>query len=155
MIRTSAALVAFGLALTVAACGGSSGPSESSFKTAYAASKTQLTALGNDVGNDVNNAKGQTDASLAAQFTALSTRATAEVAALKALKTPAKYQAPLTTLEDALASTAGDIHSIASAANAHDANGAKTATESLLLDAKAVKGADNALSSELGLPITP
>jgi hypothetical protein len=155
MITKASALASAGIALTLAACGGSSGPSQSSFRSAFAANKTALTALGNDVGSDVTHARGQTDLSLASQFSALATRATAEVATLRALKAPDKFKAPLGTLADGVAKAADDIHSIAAAANAHDATAAKTATESLVLDATAVKSADNALSAQLGLPTTP
>jgi hypothetical protein len=157
MITKASALVAVGLALTVAACGssGSSGPTESSLKTAFAANKVVLTALGNDVSAGVTHARGQTDLALASQFSALSTRATAEVAALKALKAPTKFNAPLTALEDAVSKAGDDLHSIAAAANAHDATSAKTATESLILDSRVAKSTDNALSAQLGLPTAP
>jgi hypothetical protein len=161
MRRASPVLILTVLAL--AGCGGGSGttaststePSLSAFKTAFAAQKATLRALGTDVGSAVTGANHQTDAALFTQFQGLASRATALAGALGQLSPPSQYKSDLAALQSSITQVAGALHGIEAAAAAHDVSAAKAAADTLVADAQQVKSDDDALSAKLGLPVTP
>lgn len=156
MNKRTASLAAMLLTVVLTGCGSSSSstPSLSSFKQGFATAKAQFAKLGSDLGTSIQKAGAKTDVQLAAEFDQLSSRAKAQAAALRKLDAPAKFKSELSQLSSSLDAVATDLGGIATAANAHDATKAKTATTTLLADATKVKAADNALTKQLGLPKT-
>ncbi len=142
------------LALVLAACGGSSGPSLSAFKTGFAADKAQFRTLGTDLGAAIEGAGAKSDSALATEFDALSARATQQSAALGKLDPPAKYKAELGRLTSGFRAIASDLQAIATAASAHNAQAARRATTTLVQNAAKIKASDDVLTAALGLPKT-
>jgi hypothetical protein len=141
-------------AVVLAGCGGSSGPSLSSFKSGFAADKAQFTKLGTDLATSVEKAGSQSNAELASAFAALSQRATQQASQLGKLDPPAKYKDDLDQLKARFTTVATDLSEIATAATKGDPQAAKAATEKLVQDAAKVKSSDTALTGALGLPQT-
>jgi hypothetical protein len=150
MRRLSLAGVAVAIAL--AGCGGSSGPSLSTFKSDYAAQKKSFDALGHDLQAAITQASGKTDAQLATQFSGLATRAKQEATSLSKLKPTNKYKADLQGVVNGFDAVSSDLSSISTAATQHNATQAKSATEKLIQDAAKVKSSDTAITSGLHLP---
>ena len=142
------------LALALAGCGGSAGPSLSTFKKGFAAQKASFRQLGLDLQSAITGAKAKTDAQLATEIGGLAARASSQATSLAKLNPPAKYKQPLNSLVAGFRSVATDLRAIASAAVTHDATQAKTATETLLGDAAKVKTADDTITKGLRLPAT-
>lgn len=142
------------LTVALAACGGSSGPSLSSFKSGFAADKTQFSKLGTDLGGAVAGAGAKSNSQLAIEFGSLASRATRQAGQLRKLKPPSKYKTELARLAAGIDIVAADLRTIAAAATAGDANAAKAAAETLAQNAAKVKAADQALTGQLGLPQT-
>jgi hypothetical protein len=147
----SAATVA---ALALAGCGGSSGPSPSTFKSGYSADKSQFRKLGSDLGSAITGAAKKTDDQLATELGALGTRAKQQAAQLSKLKPPSKFKTELSSLVSGLNAVAADLTNISTAAAKHDATTAESATKTLVGDAAKVKTADTSLTKALGLPAT-
>ena len=142
------------LAISLAGCGGSSGPSLSAFKSGFAKDKTQLRQLGADLQGALTNARTQTDAQVATELAALSTRATQQASQLAKLSPPAKFKTDLKTLSASLSAVGSDLSQIAGAATKHDANAARTLTTTMIRHAAAVQLSETALTKGLGLPAT-
>jgi hypothetical protein len=138
-------------ALAIAGCG-SSGPSLSSFKSGYQKQKAQFTSLGTDLGTAITSAQSKTDAQIATEFSALSSRTSQTALQLQKLNPPSKYKQQLNALIGDFNVVAADLASIASAGTAHNASAAKSAAEKLVSDAAKVKAADRSLTASLGLP---
>jgi hypothetical protein len=119
------------------------------FKTGAKAATTDTTKIGDDLGTAIQGADKETDAALAATFTSLASRARNVVADLNALETPQESRAEVTALVGALTTGAQDLDAIATAARAHDASWARSATETLVRDSPAIKAAKDALDAEL------
>jgi hypothetical protein len=155
----SPAVVAALLVIALAGCGSSasssSAPSLSAFKSGFAADKAQFRKLGLDLQHAITGASSKTDAQLAAEIGALSTRAREQASQLSQLKPPAKFQGTLRELAAAFNAVAGDLNQISSAATKHNAQAARAATVTLLRDAAKVKATDKTLTASLGLPATP
>ena len=120
------------------------------FKTGAKAATTETTKIGEDLGTAIQGADKQTDAALAAEFGRLATRARGVVGDLNALETPQASRAEVTALVGALTTGAQDLDAIATAARAHDASSARSATQTLVQDSPAIKTAKEALESEIG-----
>jgi hypothetical protein len=140
------------LAISLAGCGGSSGPSLSSFKSGFSKDKTEFKKLGSDLQTALTQAGSKTDVQLATELGELSTRAKQQAATLSKLNPPAKFKTELNTLVASLKSVGGDLGKIATAATKHDATTARTLTTTLVQDAAKVKSSDTALTKGLGLP---
>jgi len=151
------------VALAFAGCGGDSKKDDeaaaaakakavaaAAFKKGAKAATAETTKIGNDLGTAIQGANKETDAALAATFTSLATRARAVVADLNELETPQESRAEVTALVGALSTGAQDIDAIATAAHAHDASSARSATETLVRDSPAIKAAREALEAEIG-----
>lgn len=155
MHNRTAPLTATLLAIALAGCGGGgSGPSLSSFKHSFAASKAQFRQLGADLGATLQKAATKTDSQLAAEFDQLATRAKTQAAGLRKLDPPAKFKSELDQFSSSLDSVAIDLGRIAGAADAHNVKSARAATATLITDAAKVRTADNVLTAGLGLPKT-
>jgi hypothetical protein len=140
------------LAVVLAGCGGSSGPSLSAFKSGFEANKKSFHSLGVDLQQAIATAQNKTDAQLAAEISALSTRAKQQADSLAKLKPPSRYKANLQKLETGFNSVSADLSQIATAATKHDAATARSATQALIRDASTVKAGDTAISAGLHLP---
>ena len=138
-------------ALTLAACGGSSGPTVSQFKTEYQAQKTTFEQLGTDIAKAITSAPKQTNTAIATSFNSLGTRATAQAAAIRKLKVPSQFKGQVNSLATDFDTVASDLHSVGSAATAANGSEAKSAAEKLVLDAEKLKQVDTTLSKKLGL----
>jgi hypothetical protein len=145
----SAAIVA---ALALGGCGGSSGPSLSSFKSGFSADKKQFTKLGTDLAAAITGANKKTDDQLATELTALAGRAKQQATQLSKLNPPSKYKSQLGNLKAGFNAVSADLTSISAAAAKHDSTAAGNATRTLLGDAAKVKTADTSLSKALGIP---
>ena len=151
------------VALAFAGCGGDSEKDDAAadaakakaaaaaaFKTGAKAATTETTKIGDDLGEAIQGADKQTDAALAAEFTSLASRARGVVGDLNALETPQESRAEVTALVGALTTGAQDLDAIATAARAHDASSARSATQTLVQDSPAIKTAKEALEAEIG-----
>ncbi len=158
-------------ALSLSACGSSSSssssqtssppkasapatPSPGAFKTGFAKDKAQFTKLGNDLGAAIQAAPKKSNSQLASQFDALAARTTQQQAALRQLNPPAQYKAKLDELTADFGPVAKDMKAISAAARSNSASGARTAAARLVKDSAALKAADVALSTALGIPVT-
>jgi len=149
---SSIALVAL---LVLVGCGGSSGPSESSFKKSYSSEKAKLKKLGEDVGQAVEGAAKQNDGTLVKEFEGLAGRATTLAGELGQLQAPTKFRTELASLQSSITQVAGTLRQIEAAAAANDESAAKAGGEAIVADSQQVKAIDDALSKKLGLPSTP
>lgn len=151
------------VALAFAGCGGDSkkdddaadaakakATAQAVFKKGAKAATTETTKIGDDLGTAIQGADKQTDAALAADFTSLASRARGVVGDLNALETPQESRAEVTALVGALTTGAQDLDAIATAARAHDASSARSATQTLVQDSPAIKSAKEALEAEIG-----
>jgi hypothetical protein len=111
----------------------------------------QFQQLSSDLRAALSGAASQTDATLATEFSALSSRAADQATQLRALSPPAEYQSQLDQLAASFDKVSADLQAIATAADAHDATAARAATTALVQDAASVKAADDALTSALGV----
>jgi len=73
---------------------------------------------------------------------------------LRKLDPPSKYKTELASLAAGFDIVATDLRTIAAAATAGDAKGARAAAETLALNAAKVKATDQTLTQQLGLPQT-
>ena len=150
------------VALAFAGCGGDSKKDDeaaaaakakaaaaAAFKTGAKAATAETTKIGEDLGTAIQGAGKQTDATLAATFTSLASRARGVVTDLNALETPQESRAEVTALVGALTTGAQDLDAIATAARSNDAASARSATVTLVRDSPAIKAAKDALDAEL------
>jgi hypothetical protein len=148
--RPIASLLVLLALVALAGCGGGGSDKSAEFKKGYAPLNDQVLAIGNDLGNALSSAKGETDIALARQFASLTARARRVKTKLEALDAPGKYQAHVAALARALDRAASDLERIAGAARAHDATGARTATEALVRDSPAVRNTRRAVARDTG-----
>jgi hypothetical protein len=134
-------------ALATAGCGGSTTPSRSSFRSGYQADRAQFRRLGGDLEKTIAGARTKTNAQLAAELSALSSRARAQAAQLDKLNPPARYKPYVSKLAGGFSAMAADLTRISGAATRGDARTASAATRSLIADARTVKAADLAVSA--------
>lgn len=154
------------VALAIAGCGGDSKDdgaaaaakaktaAAAAFKTGATAATAETSKIGDDLGTAIQGAGKESDAGLAATFTSLAGRARGVVANLNALETPQDTRAEVTALVGALTTGAQDLDAIATAARAHDASSARSATQTLVRDSPAIKAAKDALEAKLGTGTT-
>lgn len=146
LLPLAALLAAFALA----GCGGGSDqPSASDAQTAYSSVRTQLTGLGSSIGVAITAASRETDAQLAAAFSALAARGRAAVARLDELDVPDDLVAKRNALRDAVEKGTGDLSDIATAARASDAAAARTAAQQLIADSQQIREARAAFERAL------
>src|SRR3954469_1343344 len=107
MRRAAAIAATAALALVPAGCGSSSAPTKESFAKQFAQQRTQLRALGADVGAAVAGARHKSDADLAVEFRELADRATGLAGALGALSAPKQLRNDLSTLQSSVTQVAG------------------------------------------------
>jgi hypothetical protein len=150
--RTTGAAIACAAMIALGGCGGSSGPSLSAFKTAYAARKASFSALGTQLGDAITGAAKKSNAELATEFGTLAQGATQQAAALRKLDPPSKYKAELDSLATSFDTVAADLKGISTDATTGNANGAKTLAEKLVIASAALKVTDTKLTQQLGLP---
>jgi hypothetical protein len=151
LTRRSIPLCALLLTGALAGCGGSSGPSLSSFKSGFAADKAQFRKVGTDLGAAIQTASGKSDSALATEFASLSARATTQAAQLRKLQPPAKYKTAVGQLASSFDTVANDLHTISGAATSHDAATARSASATLVRDALKLQKIDKSVSGQLGL----
>ena len=124
----------------------------SGFKQRFAPVNAAIRADGNAVRAALQAASKQTDAQLALAFASLATRTANLTTRLDNLAAPAKYALAKRKLTNALLAGAKDLLAIAKAAEAHDANAARTATTRLVADSSKIRATRLALAGKLGLP---
>jgi hypothetical protein len=143
------------LLVLFAGCGGSSGDSsKDDFKKQFAPVDTELKAEGRDVAKAFETAKGKTDAELADAFDRLATRLDASISKLKAIKPTDALKADYARLQKQFTQVHKDLDDIASAARAHNAGTARTATERAVSDSAVIKKTANKVRKALGLDET-
>ena len=150
--------------VVLAGCGSSSSStstpktttaSAADFKAQFAAVDKQLKATGTQLAKLFQTAKGQTDAALATQLDAITTKLGTLNGRLATLTPPAKLQSDYTELKKQFAQVHADLASLAAAARAHDVSKAKTETERTVSDSAAIKTTANSVRKALGLPQSP
>lgn len=153
MSRGHLIAAAAALAVLAAGCGSSSsGPSLSAFKSGFATEKATFRQLGTDLVTEITAAPHKSNAQIATDFSALSTRATVQAAALRGLKPPSKYKPQLNTLATDFDTVSADLKAISGSATSGDVSGARSQTTTLGQDSAKLKSVDVALSTALGLP---
>lgn len=140
------------LALAAALGTGVASARSHGFKQRFAPVNTAIRADGNSVGAELQSAAKQTDAQLAVAFANLATRTANLTKRLSALAAPASYATAKRKLTLALLAGAKDLLAIAKAAQAHDANAARTSTKRLVVDSAKIRSTRVALAGKLGLP---
>jgi len=140
------------LIVALAGCGGSSAPSLSAFKAGFTSDRAQFRQLSVDLQREITGARAKTDAQLATEIGALSTRAKRQASDLGDLKPPGKYKPDVQKLISGFTGLAADLEQISVAATERDAASASAATKLLIRDAATIRGADDALTSSLKLP---
>lgn len=143
---------AVALAIALAGCGGSSGPSLSSFKSGFSKDKTQFKQLGTDLRTSLTQAGSKTDAQLATELSALADRAKTQATQLSKLNPTSKYKSELNTLVSSMNAVGANLKQIATAATKHDAKTARALTATLVQDAAKVQSSEEAITKGLGLP---
>ena len=140
------------VALAIAGCGGSSGPSLSSYKSGFQVQKTSFRQLGSDLGQAISTAPQRSNSQLATEFATLTQRATAQAAGLRKLNPPSKYKPQNDTLAADFDTVAADLKAIATAASTNNGTAARTDSTKLVRDAAQLKSVDVGLTGALGLP---
>lgn len=143
------ALTAVAGALAVAGCGGDSGPSAEEAQDKYADLSAQLNDFGEELGTAIASASGKTDAQIDAEFTALANKVDSQVDDIDDLEVPEDVTKAKDDLVEALKDGQSDLQAIASAAQAHDATAAGTATRQLITDSKDIDEAQDQLKDAL------
>ena len=138
------------LALGLAGCGGDDGASAEDFKRDFAQVNDQILAIGDDIGNGISSARGETDAELAREFAGLAKRARAAKTRLDGLEPPEDLEDERDRLSAALERGAADLTDIAAAARTHDAKAARSATQRLVRDSPPIRNARRALARKTG-----
>lgn len=161
-------LIAVLSAATLAGCGGSgddgTGATATStaaeapavdapFRRASAQTKITLTSIGADVETAIGGAEQRSDAELAQQFSALADRTRAALVTIDALEGPDGTADEVLDLRTAVEVGANDLQAIAKAADAGDAEGAKSATEGLVAHSPAIGEASDALATVAGVEL--
>jgi hypothetical protein len=156
MPKRSITTLAVLAAVALAGCGGSSssGPSLSAFKSAFHARRLSFNRVGADLQKAIASAPSTSASAIATEFKSLATRTTAQAAALRVLKPPAKFSSQVSALATGFDGVAADMKSIATAATNNDATGAKSAATKLVTDSATVHTDDLTLTRALGLPTT-
>jgi hypothetical protein len=145
-IRLLAGTALAAAALLLTACGGED---DQAFIDASKKVSTEVSALGQDIGETVTGADEETDAQLQTQFTELADRAGAAVKDLDALEPPNDdVKKMVDDLSSALTKGQKDLDGIATAAGASDPVGARTATTSLVTDSPAISAANTKLKAQ-------
>ena len=152
MKNSPAVLACIVLIIVLAGCGGSSAPSLSAFKSAFTTDRAQFHQLSVDLQREIAGARAKTDAQLATEIGALSTRAKHQASDLAELEPPGKYKADVQKLISGFTGLGADLEQISVAATKRDAASASAATNLLLRDAATIRGADNDLTASLKLP---
>lgn len=139
------------VALIGAGCGSSSSdePSASDAQSAYSSIRTQISGLGDSIGQAMTGANRQTDVQLADSFAQLNDRAQATVERLQSLDVPDELRDERQALSDALDQGTGDLADIARAARASDAAGARAAAQQLIADSQQIRDARAAFERAL------
>jgi hypothetical protein len=155
--RRLLAAIALISAVAAAGCGsgGDKAPSTAEFKQAYSAQRTALNRVSDQIGTAIMTADGKSDAEVEASLRAVQGRYHAQLAELDALQPPDALRADFTRVTTAARTLDDDLVAITKAAGAHDAEGAKTATEQLIGHIPALKTAGATLGKKLGLKPSP
>ncbi len=138
-------------ALSLAGCGGSSGPSPSEFRAGFKADRAQFTRLGADIGAAITSAAKQSNAALASEFGHLAARTSRQQAQLRRLRSPAGYRARLRSAISELGRVATDLTAISAAAGSGNAATAKSSAAQLVRDSLAFQSTERSLTQGLGL----
>jgi hypothetical protein len=155
--RTPVVLLALVVVFALGGCGSSGGSSGSSsttatsdFNTAYASVSAQLKAVGTQIGTALTNARGQSNAALATEFSGLSAAFDAAKTKLAALSPPSADKAEFDALNSAMGNVSNDLHAIVAAAKSGDVAAARTAAQKFVTDAAPLKAARAALNQKTG-----
>src|SRR5512142_2649349 len=100
--------VPIAIAVVVAGCGGSSGPSLSAFKHGFGAVRPGHTQFGAELGAAIQTAPNHTNSELATEFQRLSTKAAREAAQLRRLDPPSKYRSQLDQITSGFGTVGAD-----------------------------------------------
>jgi hypothetical protein len=153
MKRTATTFLAVLLGLSLlAGCGSDkkSGPSKEKYAEQYKPINDQFLALGQVVAETVRTAKGQTDVALANTFDDQANQVGDLKKRLEDLDPPDDYKPDHDKLVAAMGLVQADLQQISDTARAHDAPGAKAATERLIKDSEQVRTPRRALAEKTG-----
>jgi hypothetical protein len=150
-IATTVLAVVLGLSL-LAGCGDDkkSGPSKEKYAERYKPINDEFVALGQEVANTVRTAKGQTDVALADTFAQQAKQVEQLKTRLEDLDPPDDYKPDHDKLVTAMGLVQADLQEISDTARAHDAAGAKAATQKLFADSAQVRTPRRALAAKTG-----
>jgi hypothetical protein len=165
--RTARAAAAIALSCVVAVgaagCGGSGDASSAAtrtssdatvaatFKQGYSTQRDALNTVSDEIGVALTSADGKSDAGVQADLERVQGKYHALLGRLDALEPPAQFQADFTAVTANAKTLDDDLVAITQAAGAHDADGAKSATEQLIGHIPALKTAAAKLVKALGL----
>jgi hypothetical protein len=155
--RRLLAAIALSSAVAAAGCGGGGEkePSTAAFKQAYSAQRTALNRVSDQIGSAITTADGKSDSEVEASLRTVQGRYHAQLAKLDALRPPDALKPDFTKVTTAARTLDDDLVAITKAAAAHDADGARTATERLVGHVPALKAAGATLGKKLGLKPSP
>jgi hypothetical protein len=148
--RGKTGLIAILAVTLISACGGSSNDQGAQFKTGYESAANQLKQVSIDIGKEIQQAPGQTDAQVAAAFHGLAARWQTHLSQLQTLKPPAALAAEFNTVVGAASRAETDLNAIVAAGQTHSASAAKQAAAALVGDVVAAKAASTKITNKLG-----
>ena len=154
LLALVSALLAVGL---LAGCGGDDGDkgaeAKEQFDKGYAPINDDFVALGNEVGETINTAKGKSNSELATKFEAHARGVDDLKGRLDELEPPSEYEADAKRLSDAMAIVAGDLKELSQLATAGDADGARAKVQELTRHSVEVRTARRALARKTGAKV--
>jgi hypothetical protein len=156
------ALAAASLIIVLAGCGassskpafgGSTAPDPAAtFKRSFASVTGQFRTTAHEIGLAIQEASGQTDAQIGANFRQLAVAWQQTLSVLKTLKPPAPLASDFNTLADAATRAESDMVALVAAAETHSNAGASQASARLVTDIVDAKSASTRLTQRLGSP---
>ncbi len=147
---TTAAILALGLGL--AACGGGDGPDTGAFKRQYDAQRTELNAITARIGEVLTGADGKTDEQVTTEIRDVERAFDAGLTKLERLDPPEDVRKDFDEMTRIARALDGDLKRIGDAAAAHDADGARAATEELARRAPSLEAPAKRVAEGVGLP---
>ena len=130
--------------------GGDTASQKEQFDEGYKPINDEFVAVGNDVGQAVQTAKGKSNQELATTFGSLATRVLALKDRLTDLDPPDEYKADADRLARSMDVVAADLSAISDAAERGDADDARTRTQGLFRHSVETRTARRTLARKTG-----
>lgn len=128
---------------------GSDEPSADDAQEAYQSVQSRLSDLGQSIGEELQAARGRSDAALQRAFTQLQARADEATQQLRDLDVPGELADERDALRDAVDRGTDDLGDVVAAIRDKDAAAAREAAQQLVIDSDAIRRAREAFEQAL------